>query len=567
MKNIALFIAASIILVLVIVSPLPVVVRVTPPPVIAVKKVVVEETTSVPVNVTVGEGSSTGNETIGFIWGLPGNPSYYVRITALDVYDENTWRLGKYSLHEIMGLLPSTNTTITISVNESSNSSIRLVNNTSIPGTISIETSFSNVTSIVVHVNITSLDLIPTIQPSIKIIPVPQPVIYDNLSKWLRVQIPRFLADDSNKFIAARTLYLTNTTNYSIIVKWPINFKPFPFTTNNSLVEKALSVKIASIIGPPAHESSKRIQEYAQLLRREFYTKSLRMLLEYLISFLQSATRYDPNPPPTPKNRDMVDYFLYTSLKGSCLHYATALAVLLRDMGLKARVVLGYITQPYNETHQVIRNPPHLWVEIYVPGYGWLQVDPTPPAASSEPSPRVLSGVEKNISRYVSGEFKREVESYKRTNRLNPREPVEVNGTKINNTRISTTITTITVRNTNTSSFQVSLQWIASSLLGVALMAYASIIVVNFYEKRKKRLGESEVKELLREIALKKNISLPVDYMTPREVVLKIIEYYPEHIKLELIKFLEAYEKSRYGGRRKLLNEALQRLRNIYSMV
>ena len=55
--------------------------------------------------------------------------------------------------------------------------------------------------------------------------------------------------------------------------------------------------------------------------------------------------------------------------------------------------------------------------------------------------------------------------------------------------------------------------------------------------------------------------------MTPREVVLKIIEYYPEHIKLELIKFLEAYEKSRYGGRRKLLNEALQRLRNIYSMV
>ncbi len=556
MRNILLFIASSLVLVLVIVSPLPVIVYVTPQPIVEVRKVVVTTTTKASVNVTVGEAPSTGNETIGFVWGgYPHNNVYYVRLTALEIYKDNTWFLGNYSLHEIRGLLINYSNTMI-----KSNNNI-YINNTNLTNNFNVITSFN------IYLNITSLDLIPTLKPSVKIIPLPQPVLYDNLSNWVIVRLPRILVDNSSKFIAVRTLYLTNTTNYTVTVKWPTEFKPYPLISNYSLIASALSVKVASILGPPANESSRRVQEFALLLRNEFYAKSLYSLLRYIINFLHTTTSYDPHPPLTPKNRDIVDYFLYTSFKGSCLHYATTLAVLLRDMGLKARVVLGYITKPYSNTYRIIRNPPHLWVEVFIPGYGWLQVDPTPPTASTEPSPTVLTGVEEGITKYVSGEFKREVEASRRPSRLNPYEPVEINGTKTNNTSTTISSNITETLNNETISNWASFQWITSSLIGLALIVYTSIMVVNVYDKKRKRLRENEVKELLKEIVLKKNPHLPIDYMTPREVVKEIIEYFPETIKLELMKFLEAYEKARYGGRRELLNEAIRRLRNVYNMV
>ncbi len=552
-----LFIATSLMLVLVIVSPLPVLVHLTPQPIVEVKKMIVTTTTSIPVNVTVGESPSTGNETLGYVWvNLPYNNVYYVRITALNIYKNNTWSLGNYSLQEVYGLKPErysqsvTNPT-TINANYSHTSSLLRSN----------ETPALNV-----YINITSLDLIPTLEPSIKIIPVPQPVLYDNLSNWISVRLPRILVDRDSGFIAVRTLYLTNATNYTVAVERSTMFQPYPLLSNYTLIEKALSVRIASIVGQPANESSSRVREFALFLRDEFYSKSLESLLDYLIDFLHTTTSYDPNPPPTPNGRDLVDYFLYTSFKGSCLHYATALAILLRDMGLKARVVLGYITKPYNNTHRIIQNPPHLWVEVFVPGYGWLQVDPTPPIASSEPSPTLLTGVERRITRYVSGEFKREVEAARRTSRLSPYEPVEINGSSMNKT-ITSSVNNTTVSIRESSNTWKSIQWWSSSLIGLALIAYVSVMIVNIYERRRRNIDENEVKSILRDIALKKNIYLPIDYMTPRETVRKIIDYFPETIKLELVKFLEAYEKAKYGGRRELLAEAIRRLKNIYDMV
>ncbi len=560
MRATVLFVASSLILVLVVISPLPVLVHVTPQPILEIRKVVVTTTMRTPVNVTVGEAPSTGNETIGFVWGgFPHNNIYYVRLTALDVYSNNTWFLGNYSLREIRGLVNVSMVPRTLTVYEGNIT----YNNSSTTG---LTNGFAIITAFDVYLNVTSLDLIPTIRPSIKIIPLPQPVLYDNLSKWVMVRLPRILVDESDKFIAARTLYLTNITNYTVVVKMPTELKPYPLLSNYSLVSGALSVRVASILGHPANESSRRVQEFALLLRREFYTKSLSDLLKYIINFLHTATSYDPNPPLTPKNRDLVDYFLYTSFRGSCLHYATALAIILRDMGLRARVVLGYITKPYNNTHRIIRNPPHLWVELFIPGYGWLQVDPTPPTASTEPSQTVLTGVERNITRYVSGEFKREVENSRRSSRLSPHEPIEINGTEPNNTIPLEHNITETPNNEVTNGWT-NLKWITSSLIGLALIVYTSIALVNVYERKKKLMKENEVKELLKGIISKKNINLPIDYMTPREVVSKIIEHFPETIKLELIKFLEAYEKARYGGKRKLLDEAIRRLRNVYDTV
>ena len=83
-------------------------------------------------------------------------------------------------------------------------------------------------------------------------------------------------------------------------------------------------------------------------------------------------------PPPT--GRDVVDYFLFTTQQGYCDYYATAMVVLARAVGLPARIVIGYSSGDYDaETAEYIirEEHAHSWVEIYFPGIGWVEFEPT----------------------------------------------------------------------------------------------------------------------------------------------------------------------------------------------
>ena len=81
---------------------------------------------------------------------------------------------------------------------------------------------------------------------------------------------------------------------------------------------------------------------------------------------------------------DPLDYFVFVSKKGNCEYYASATALLLRLMGVPARVVGGYkgaLWNPYGGYHIVTNSMAHVWVEAYVEGR-WLRVDTTPPYVS-----------------------------------------------------------------------------------------------------------------------------------------------------------------------------------------
>ncbi len=78
---------------------------------------------------------------------------------------------------------------------------------------------------------------------------------------------------------------------------------------------------------------------------------------------------------------DPLDYFLFVSKKGNCEYYASATALLLRVMGVPARVVGGYkgaLWNQYGGYHIVTNSMAHVWVEAYVNGE-WIRVDTTPP--------------------------------------------------------------------------------------------------------------------------------------------------------------------------------------------
>ncbi|MDH5507122.1 MAG: hypothetical protein OEZ02_07865 [Anaerolineae bacterium] len=88
----------------------------------------------------------------------------------------------------------------------------------------------------------------------------------------------------------------------------------------------------------------------------------------------------DLPPPPSGVDVDIADYFLFTLQKGYCDYYATTMAVLARAAGLPARMVYGYMGDVYDkETDRYIitEDKAHTWVEIYFPGYGWIEFEPT----------------------------------------------------------------------------------------------------------------------------------------------------------------------------------------------
>jgi transglutaminase-like putative cysteine protease len=89
---------------------------------------------------------------------------------------------------------------------------------------------------------------------------------------------------------------------------------------------------------------------------------------------------YNLDLPAPPRDRDVVDYFLFDLQQGYCDYYATSMAVLARAAGLPARLVMGYASGTYdgaNGRYIVTEADAHSWVEIYFPGYGWVEFEPT----------------------------------------------------------------------------------------------------------------------------------------------------------------------------------------------
>lgn len=64
--------------------------------------------------------------------------------------------------------------------------------------------------------------------------------------------------------------------------------------------------------------------------------------------------------------------------RGACRDTAVLLAAILRELGLAARLVSGYLCELHVESNQRHSDRAmHLWTEVYLPGAGWVGLDPT----------------------------------------------------------------------------------------------------------------------------------------------------------------------------------------------
>ena len=90
--------------------------------------------------------------------------------------------------------------------------------------------------------------------------------------------------------------------------------------------------------------------------------------------------KYDLNAPPAPPNTDAVSYFLFTSKRGYCDVFASAMVIMCREIGIPARLATGFTAGIYDSSQDryLIREmDKHAWVEVYFPGCGWVTFDPT----------------------------------------------------------------------------------------------------------------------------------------------------------------------------------------------
>ena len=140
-----------------------------------------------------------------------------------------------------------------------------------------------------------------------------------------------------------------------------------------------------------------RVRELAGRLTRGAaspYDKAVRVQ-----DYLRLTYPYRLDVPAPPPNRDVVDYFLFDSPGGFCSYYASAMAVMLRSVGVPARVVTGFASGNYNgqeRQYDVPASAAHAWVEVYFPTYGWIEFEPTATRtpfeyrrAESQPSDRL----------------------------------------------------------------------------------------------------------------------------------------------------------------------------------
>jgi protein-glutamine gamma-glutamyltransferase len=94
----------------------------------------------------------------------------------------------------------------------------------------------------------------------------------------------------------------------------------------------------------------------------------------------QGGFAYDEQPPPPAGIEPALVAFL-DHRQGYCQHYAGAMALMLRFLGIPARVAAGFTSGTYDEVKRewtVTDHQAHTWVEVYFPGWGWLPFDPTP---------------------------------------------------------------------------------------------------------------------------------------------------------------------------------------------
>jgi transglutaminase-like putative cysteine protease len=97
-----------------------------------------------------------------------------------------------------------------------------------------------------------------------------------------------------------------------------------------------------------------------------------------ITEYLRETIEYKEFVPSPPPGADPVEWFLLTWQNGFCNYYASAEVLMLRSLGIPARMAVGYAQGKMEKGQYVVRSVnAHAWPEVYFPGIGWVEFEPT----------------------------------------------------------------------------------------------------------------------------------------------------------------------------------------------
>jgi hypothetical protein len=104
-------------------------------------------------------------------------------------------------------------------------------------------------------------------------------------------------------------------------------------------------------------------------------------------TWLARNYEYSIDSPVPPPGQDAVDHFLFETDVGFCEQFASATIVMLRSLGIPARMVAGYAVgtrNPFTGYYELKNSDAHTWVDVWFPKVGWYEFDPTFAIPSAE---------------------------------------------------------------------------------------------------------------------------------------------------------------------------------------
>lgn len=129
---------------------------------------------------------------------------------------------------------------------------------------------------------------------------------------------------------------------------------------------------------PP--EVTQRTRDLAQQIVQRAGATTPYDQAQAITDWLRQNITYDQNIDAPPANVEPIDYVLFTTRRGYCNYYASAEVIMLRSLGIPARMAVGFNQGQVDAstgTFHVLEQNAHAWPEVFFPNYGWVEFEPT----------------------------------------------------------------------------------------------------------------------------------------------------------------------------------------------
>lgn len=200
--------------------------------------------------------------------------------------------------------------------------------------------------------------------------------------------IKKKMNDREGKVLGWQQLYHLNTyvavsEELSLFQDW---YNGFVYENYLTVADNQKAVK--NLANEISRDSQFIIYERALNPEQSSYNEvnTARLKVAYLVAeWLKRRGTYSLDLDELPFGTDAIEYFLETSKEGFCEHFASAGTLILRELGVPARYVTGYVVKS-GETKAsgnkyvatVLDSDAHAWTEIYLENYGWVPIEMTP---------------------------------------------------------------------------------------------------------------------------------------------------------------------------------------------